>query len=76
MPDISMCTNQWCPNKEKCYRYTAIPSGRQSYSSFTYDFLKKSCTYFWDNCNELNNVSVAQWVEQEPTHGEGPNAVG
>lgn len=34
MPDISMCTNNKCILKKKCYRYIAIPNIMQSYSSF------------------------------------------
>jgi len=31
MPDITMCKDDTCPLRWKCYRYMAIPSGRQSY---------------------------------------------
>jgi len=31
MPDISMCSNKECKDKEKCYRYMAEPSHWQSY---------------------------------------------
>ena len=35
MPDITMCTNEECPMKHKCYRYTAKPSEySQSYGIF------------------------------------------
>jgi hypothetical protein len=34
MPDISMCQNKECQNKEKCYRYKALPSTWQSYMKF------------------------------------------
>ena len=30
MPDIAMCTGVDCIDKEKCYRFTAKPSTRQS----------------------------------------------
>jgi len=44
MPDISMCNNQECPLKEKCYRYKAEPNPyRQSYGDFKY---KNGCSYF------------------------------
>lgn len=49
MPDISMCKNDNCPLKEKCYRYTAEPSPyRQSYGLFPQPKDGK-CEYFWDN---------------------------
>lgn len=34
MPDISMCRNEKCPVKTKCYRYMAMPNGWQSYANF------------------------------------------
>lgn len=34
MPDISMCRNEQCLAKEKCYRYMAKPSQRQAYMDF------------------------------------------
>jgi len=38
MPDISMCTNDNCPLRKKCYRYTAIPFETwQSYSVWHYE---------------------------------------
>jgi len=46
MPDISMCINDTCPVKDKCYRYTAEPAFMQTYSSFVF---KEKCDYFWDN---------------------------
>lgn len=33
--DITMCTTKYCPVKEKCYRYTAIPDRIQSYADFS-----------------------------------------
>lgn len=53
MPDISMCENQECPLKEKCYRYTAKPSPvLQAYGYFKPDEEGK-CYYYWDN--EIDN---------------------
>ena len=50
MPDISMCTNKYCPIRESCYRYTAIPSEyRQSYADFSYNEELKKCGYYWNN---------------------------
>ena len=35
MPDISMCENEACDMKEKCYRFMAEPNPyRQSYSDW------------------------------------------
>lgn len=35
MPDISMCKNNKCILRKKCYRYIAIPNIIQTYSSFS-----------------------------------------
>lgn len=49
MPDISMCANEACPLKNKCYRYTATPTMyRQAYADFAPDD-KGECDYFWEN---------------------------
>ena len=57
MADISMCRNESCKLKKKCYRYTAIPSEfRQSYGLFALDENGK-CNYFWDN-KEYNNAKT------------------
>lgn len=37
MPDISMCADKDCPQREKCFRYRAEPNDYQSYSAFKYD---------------------------------------
>lgn len=48
-PDISMCANENCGLKKKCYRFTAEPcEWMQSYSDFEQDD-KGFCEYFWDN---------------------------
>ncbi len=54
MPDIAMCTNEGCPLKQKCFRYTAKPSEhRQSYSMFepTIEGGKILCEWFWNDKN-------------------------
>jgi hypothetical protein len=35
MIDITMCLNEDCPIKKKCYRYMAVPNQRQSVAMFT-----------------------------------------
>lgn len=51
MADITMCENEACPIKRKCYRYTAIESSYQYYSLFkpTVDNGSVRCHAFWDN---------------------------
>ena len=36
MPDITMCTSENCPYRDKCYRTRAEPSKYQSWSNFEY----------------------------------------
>ena len=36
MPDITMCSSEQCPMKNKCYRTTAKSSKHQSWSNFEY----------------------------------------
>jgi DNA-binding XRE family transcriptional regulator len=43
MPDILMCTNGDCKDKNKCYRFKAIPDPNQRYGSYTY---VKGCPAF------------------------------
>lgn len=54
MPDIALCTNETCPLKDNCYRYTAIPDEyRQSYCKFApviNEVLDEvECKHFIDN---------------------------
>lgn len=51
MPDISMCVNQDCLVKERCYRFRAIPSDYQSIAFFTPND-NGLCSYFWNITNE------------------------
>ena len=36
MADITMCTSENCPYKDKCYRTKAKPEKYQSWSNFEY----------------------------------------
>jgi alpha-galactosidase/6-phospho-beta-glucosidase family protein len=48
MPDITMCSGNYCPLAKTCYRYKATPSEyRQSY--FTKPPIKDGkCDYYWE----------------------------
>lgn len=35
MPDITMCINNKCCQKQSCYRYRATPSTYQSFADFS-----------------------------------------
>jgi len=49
MPDITMCQNEECPSKEKCFRYTAPASKYQSYTVFPVPEGKDKCEYFMED---------------------------
>ena len=44
MPDITMCVNETCPLRERCYRFRATPSEMQSFTKFSPDGDK--CDHF------------------------------
>ncbi len=48
MPDITMCEDETCSQKEECYRYTAQPNPyRQSYfTEIVRDIQSDFCEYF------------------------------
>jgi len=49
MPDISMCSNDECPARMQCYRFTATPSQRQAYAGFRTPRHLEHCKYFISN---------------------------
>jgi hypothetical protein len=53
MPDISMCENQECPSKKKCYRFIAKPNSLwQAYADFKPKKDKKKCEDFMKILNK------------------------
>ncbi len=48
MPDITMCDNNQCLFRVKCYRFLATPSKYQSYIVWTNTKEIKICDYFWE----------------------------
>jgi len=48
MPDITMCNNNKCLSKNKCYRFIATPSRYQSYIAWTVKEKVNKCEYFWE----------------------------
>jgi hypothetical protein len=51
MPDITMCKNEECPLKDKCYRHEAKPSTMQSYFMDIKPNEKGECKYYWKLTN-------------------------
>ena len=50
MADITMCKGDMCPNKNKCYRYTAtVNPYRQSFFMTTPIKDDGSCDEFWED---------------------------
>ena len=50
MPDINMCRNKECPNKDRCYRFTAEPNSKwQTWAEFCFDEDTGECDDFIDN---------------------------
>jgi hypothetical protein len=60
MPDISMCADDDCPSRLKCYRYVALPSDiRQDYADFERQPNQQRCNYYIKaNCCE---TSKREW---------------
>lgn len=47
MPDISMCQNESCASRKRCYRYMAIPHENwQTFGSFAPQPGDTKCEYF------------------------------
>ena len=60
MPDITMCKNVTCPDREQCYRWTAKPSGWQAYAWFDGPSLHKRCLNFLDISRQMMPERVEQ----------------
>ena len=60
MPDISMCMGIGCPDKEKCWRYTAVVSEfRQSFAEFYKSrAFNGVCQNLWPNIGKRNRPIV------------------
>lgn len=60
MPDITMCSSEQCPIRQRCYRHEAKPNPyRQAYNDF-YDAEK-----FASRSNVSEYQSCAEFVEIE-----------
>ena len=59
MPDITMCRNQFCPIKDRCYRWTAEPNPRwQSYAWFKEPNGSEKCLNFLEDVRNKNADNV------------------
>lgn len=59
MPDITMCKNEQCDIREKCYRWCAKPSKYQSYALFGPRSKSEPCLDFVED-NSTNFVDQGQ----------------
>lgn len=53
MPDIAMCYGEGCPEKERCYRYTAKPDTYQNYFNGSPIEEDGTCCYYFINKDEM-----------------------
>jgi hypothetical protein len=66
MPDITMCRNQFCTIKDRCYRWTAEPNPHwQSYAWFKEPSSNEKCLNFFEDVrkNVTDNVEHTQVVD-------------
>ena len=57
MPDITMCQNNRCPSRKKCYRFMAKPNPYwQAYTIFIYDEEAGGCEWHekWEGKEEAD----------------------
>ena len=53
MPDITLCVNNKCPLRNKCYRYRAYPDEWQSFCRFEPEKNNTECRYFWLTAHDI-----------------------
>lgn len=62
MPDIAMCKGTGCPYCDRCYRYKATASQRQSYFLVPpYNKDTHVCDHYWeiDSPDEVHRLNVS-----------------
>ena len=60
MADITMCNNDKCPLRQKCFRYMATPSPYwQPYYCMDEEEPVEDCMYFWEfkDSDELDKLN-------------------
>jgi hypothetical protein len=66
MPDISMCSNRTCPQRNECYRFRAVPNPyRQAYSDFKPD-VSGVCDHF-SSIKGYSDKYLTPILKGEPT---------
>jgi hypothetical protein len=73
MSDITMCSGEGCPLKEKCHRFTAVKNlDRQSFfvkPPFEIDKKKFTCKMFWGESYELLLQQIKTIIGDKKTKG-------
>lgn len=64
MSDITMCRNNDCKIKDKCYRYTA-PVDKYWQSVFMDNPTETPCPNFWDNTGYRDGRKIGKWWEND-----------
>ena len=49
MADIAKCSDNLCPSKDYCYRFTALEGMYQYYQNFNREDDADNCDMFWAN---------------------------
>ena len=73
MPDIAKCSNDSCPSKDTCYRFTSTPSPfRQSYQDFKYHPGTGKCDHYWNDVEYKREIQekIIINLKKEKEHGK------
>ena len=76
MPDITMCPGTNCPQKEKCYRFTANPSEYMQSYFMEAPIKDDKCDYYWgENAesiwNQLKEIMRDEANSNTTSHCDG-----
>jgi hypothetical protein len=76
MPDITMCPGTNCPQKEKCYRFTAKPSEYMQSYFMEAPIKDDKCDYYWgENAesiwNQLKEIMRDEANSNTTSHCDG-----
>lgn len=76
MPDITMCPGTNCPQREKCYRFTAKPSEYMQSYFMEAPIKDGKCEYYWgENAesiwNQLKEIMRDEADSDTTSHCDG-----
>lgn len=71
MSDITKCRGWGCPERWRCYRYTAVPDEYRQSWFMQVPFTGKGCDQYWPLDKEVyNEKENKEEAAQEGLHGE------